>query len=341
MDPLISIVVPVYKTEPWLCRCADSILAQTLRDFELIFVDDGSPDGSGALCDQYAAQDSRVRVLHKENGGVMSAVNAGIRAAGAPYVGFVDSDDWIDPTYYEDLYRTIQDTGADVAAAEVIQHMPTGDRPHVREATVVYGGPEGGRKLLYPFFRTFFSDTPPAMDVPWKCDKLYRRELLTANLPYFDEALWHGEDTLMNTAILADCEKVALAGHYLIRSDSASHDDSKLLFTDRWAKNELAFLGALERVVTEKGLEREPFLPYTGRIAYAAVVNNAARRDIPFRQKRRYALQVAELVRPEALDRYARQRGSLPVTVFCRLLRARVAAPCVWMSALFARPKDT
>ena len=341
MAPLISIVTPVYKTEPWLRRCVDSILAQTLSDLELILVDDGSPDGSGAICDGYAAKDGRVRVIHKENGGVMSAVKAGILAAAGQYVGFVDSDDWVDPAYYEDLYCVIRDTGADVAVAEHVTHTPAGDEVFARPAPAVYPGPDGGRTLLYAFFRDFYSDTPPAQDVIWKCDKLYRRELLTGDLPYFDEAVWHGEDAMMNVAVLADCAKVALVSgggmyHYLIRADSASHDGAVKLFTDRWAGNELAFLRALGRIIAEKGLERGPFLQYTGRVAYAAAVNFAARRDVSFRKKRRYVRQVAEAAMPGSLEEYARRRGSLPVTVYCRMLRARIAAPCVWMGMLSA-----
>ena len=100
---LISVVVPVYNVERYLHRCVDSILAQTLSDIELILVDDGSPDGSGAICDEYVEKDRRVRVIHKPNGGVSSARNAGIEAAQGKWLCFVDSDDYIDKTYLEDF----------------------------------------------------------------------------------------------------------------------------------------------------------------------------------------------------------------------------------------------
>ncbi|HBC6514954.1 TPA: glycosyltransferase, partial [Enterococcus faecalis] len=87
----ISIIVPVYKVEPYLRKCLDSILAQTFTNFEVILVDDGSPDNSGKICDEYAIKDSRVRVIHKENGGLSSARNAGIDIAQGKYLGFVDS----------------------------------------------------------------------------------------------------------------------------------------------------------------------------------------------------------------------------------------------------------
>ncbi|MBE5773435.1 MAG: glycosyltransferase family 2 protein [Clostridiales bacterium] len=111
--PLISVIVPVYKVEPYLRRCVDSILAQTFTDFELILVDDGSPDNCGVICDEYAQRDSRVHVIHQENGGLSAARNAGIDWAIAnsdsQWLSFVDSDDWVHPQMLEQLYRGVQE----------------------------------------------------------------------------------------------------------------------------------------------------------------------------------------------------------------------------------------
>ena len=100
-NPLISVIVPIYKVEAFLRRCVDSLLAQTYTNLEIILVNDGSPDGCGMICDDYAARDSRIRVIHKENGGLSSARNAGIDVASGDYLAFVDSDDWIEPQAYE------------------------------------------------------------------------------------------------------------------------------------------------------------------------------------------------------------------------------------------------
>ena len=99
MDPLVSIIVPVYNVKPYLNRCVDSLLGQSYQNMELLLVDDGSTDGSEALCDEYAAQDARVRVLHKKNGGLSDARNAGVDAAKGEYLSFVDGDDWVSPYY--------------------------------------------------------------------------------------------------------------------------------------------------------------------------------------------------------------------------------------------------
>lgn len=106
--PQISVIVPVYNVEKYLHRCIDSILAQTFTDFELLLIDDGSKDNSGAICDEYAARDSRVQVFHKENGGVSSARNLGLDNAQGEWITFVDSDDWIEPILIESCVAVIR-----------------------------------------------------------------------------------------------------------------------------------------------------------------------------------------------------------------------------------------
>ena len=111
--PKISIIVPVYNVEKYLHRCIDSILVQTFTDFECIFIDDGSTDGSGRILDEYATEDGRVRVIHQANAGVSAARNAGLAMAHGEWIGFVDSDDWIEPNMYEYLYANAKNTNAD------------------------------------------------------------------------------------------------------------------------------------------------------------------------------------------------------------------------------------
>ena len=117
--PELSIIVPVYKVEKYLPRCIDSILAQTFGDFELILIDDGSPDGCGRICDEYARKDKRIVVIHQKNMGVSAARNAGLDIAHGRYIGFVDSDDWIEPQMYEVMMDAIRENGADMAVCGV------------------------------------------------------------------------------------------------------------------------------------------------------------------------------------------------------------------------------
>lgn len=107
-NPLISVIVPVYNVEKYLPRCVDSIWGQTYTNLEIILVDDGSPDSCGRICDEYAAKDNRIKVIHKKNGGLSDARNAGIDIAQGEYITFVDSDDWIITNYIETLYKLVE-----------------------------------------------------------------------------------------------------------------------------------------------------------------------------------------------------------------------------------------
>ena len=116
---LISVIVPVYKVEKYIHRCIDSILAQTFTDFELILVDDGSPDNCGKICDEYALKDNRIQIIHKENGGLSDARNVGIEWAlehsSSEWLTFIDSDDWVHPKYLEVLYNAAQQTNCSLS----------------------------------------------------------------------------------------------------------------------------------------------------------------------------------------------------------------------------------
>lgn len=110
----VSIITAVYKAEKFLKKCVDSILGQTYQNIELLLVDDGSPDNCPRMCDEYAKQDTRVKVVHKQNGGVSSAWNAGLDRATGDYIAFVDSDDWVEPNYVEQLYSIMQKYHSDI-----------------------------------------------------------------------------------------------------------------------------------------------------------------------------------------------------------------------------------
>ena len=130
---LISIVVPVYKVEPYLDKCISSIVNQTYKNLEIILVDDGSPDNCPAMCDAWAEKDNRIRVIHKPNGGLSDARNAGMYVATGELMAFVDSDDWIAPDMYEQLYRRLTEDGSDIAACGV--QMVWGDNTLPRMLT--------------------------------------------------------------------------------------------------------------------------------------------------------------------------------------------------------------
>lgn len=115
MNPIISIIIPVYNVEKYLCKCIDSVLEQTYKELEIILVDDGSKDSSGIICDEYENKDNRIKVIHKKNGGLSDARNYGLDSAVGKYIAFLDSDDWIDSRYIEILYNNLKKYDADIS----------------------------------------------------------------------------------------------------------------------------------------------------------------------------------------------------------------------------------
>lgn len=168
--PEISVIVPVYKAEQYLERCVKSILEQTYQNFELILVDDGSPDGSPILCDKWAEKDSRVHVIHKKNGGASSARNAGLKIAKGTWIAFVDSDDWLDKTAFKTLYDLAirYDVPMAIGGMKVIQD-DTGTQAIAKEETIVLSQTD----LLERFFR--LKGEPDTHSV---CGAIIQRDIL-------------------------------------------------------------------------------------------------------------------------------------------------------------------
>ena len=180
---MISVIVPVYKSEKTLRPCVQTLREQTVTELEILLVDDGSPDGCPRICDELAAEDGRIRVIHKENGGVSSARNAGIEAAEGEYLFFCDSDDWVEPDLLEKLLKAIE--GTDIAICGFHHHYLGRDvvkRPSAENAS----GEEN--------FLTLYSQG--YLNMPW--NKLFKRALAGR----FDESLSLGEDLLFNLAYL-------------------------------------------------------------------------------------------------------------------------------------------
>jgi glycosyltransferase involved in cell wall biosynthesis len=210
MNPKISIIVPVYKVEEYLHKCIDSILAQTFTDFELILIDDGSPDNCGRICDEYARKDSRVFVIHKENGGQASARNAGIDIARGEFIGFVDSDDWIEPDMYELLYKICIDNDCDISNISSIIYFKNRIQTNGSHPLVVHSRAEAMKAMLMGELYD---------EVVWT--KLIKRTLLEDIR--FTEGIVY-EDTAFTYKVIHKSKKVCSIGapkyNYIKRKES-------------------------------------------------------------------------------------------------------------------------
>lgn len=198
--PEISIIVPVYKVESYLNRCVDSILAQTFKDFELILVDDGSPDNCPIICDKYVQNDIRCSVLHLKNGGQSHARNAALSVAKGKYIGFVDSDDWIMPDMYEYLHDFITRTGADVVSADYAFTDGKGILQQKNFFETVINGSDNILEFYLSRDKMHGKNDFPV----WI--KLYKRDFFT-EIKFPEGKIY--EDNITNFKILSKCKKYA------------------------------------------------------------------------------------------------------------------------------------
>ena len=231
--PKVSIIIPVYNTAKYLDECMKSVLGQTFSDIEIILVDDGSTDGvSPKMCDDYAAADQRVRVIHKVNGGLMSAWIAGTREAATDYVSYIDSDDWVDTDMIESLYSHVSEEHrhCEIISSNYIVEK-AGERRKETQGLIpgVYTGEEldSVRKRLLGQ-----EQRPVTMS---RCMKLISKKLVLDNIQYCNTGISMSEDVNITLPCLLDCKRLVIVKdgyfyHYRLVASSIVHSyNSKLL----------------------------------------------------------------------------------------------------------------
>lgn len=205
--PKVSVVIPVYKVEAYLARCVDSVLAQTLQELEIILVDDGSPDNCPQMCDDYAQQHSGIKVIHKENGGLASARNAGMKIASGKWLFFLDSDDWLEPDGLETLCKVGENYKVDFVRYRAIRSGWPGKDPHapcmvepVRELHEGYYDRATILSEIYPRLLVTPQLTMGAIVGAW--GSLYRMDFLRENDLFFYEEVKFSEDLVFSALVV-------------------------------------------------------------------------------------------------------------------------------------------
>lgn len=209
---MISVIVPVYKVEKYLDKCIESIVNQTYRDLEILLVDDGSPDNCPAICDKWAKADNRIKVIHKENGGVSSARNIGLDNASGDYIGFVDSDDYSDPKMYELLMNNLLSESSDIAVCSSFTVAENGEiKADAFSENKVCFQEEAVKFISYQMNNSLWN-------------KLFRKEVLVGCR--FDEGHTFGEDHLFLLKAMKNAERVSFISnplyYYVQRSNSTT-----------------------------------------------------------------------------------------------------------------------
>ena len=247
--PLISVIVPVYNAEAFLCKCIDSIRVQTYQNLEIVLVNDGSVDRSAEICNYYAQQDIRVKVLHQRNKGVSEARNYGIAMANGDYIGFVDADDWIEKEMYQSLYELIEQYEADVSIHSFFVEDSVGNdlsRTCSENSDVfIMNSKEAIKEMNYA--RRFAGHL---------CNKLFRRELFQGLFLNKDITIY--EDMLFLWDVFHKANRVVYKDrkvyHYIMQPESA--------LSSGWKESFLTVFNATEAMLKKTKKEYPELLPY-------------------------------------------------------------------------------
>ena len=215
-DPLISVIIPIYKVEKYLNRCINSILEQDYKNLQIILINDGSPDKCPIICDAYAKKDNRINVIHKSNGGLSDARNAGIKSAKGEYIVFVDSDDYVDKSYISQLYYLLQKYKADISICGYTEVLENSSRIHSYSKNYnekIINKSDAMKEAILSN-KGFFI-------VAW--NKLYKRSIFLNNMILFPKGKIN-EDNFINYKLYFYAKKIVYTDqplyHYVKRSDS-------------------------------------------------------------------------------------------------------------------------
>lgn len=221
MNNLISVVVPIYNVEKYLRKCIESIINQTYENLEIILVDDGSTDNSSVICDEYAQVDNRIKVIHKDNGGLVSARKAGLKIAEGEFISNIDGDDWIELNMYEELLKNILETGAEIVNSGVIYTYVNGEVYEANFETQVIENPKSNSKIwrgfLYHYDELFLNS--------YLWSKLFRRKFFVECYEKLSDEANYGEDRIVITECLLRCKKISFLKkcfyHYIYKREGA------------------------------------------------------------------------------------------------------------------------
>lgn len=304
LEPKISVIIPVYNTETYLEKCLESVMSQTYKNLEIILVDDGSTDGSGKLVDIYAKKDERIVAIHKENGGVSSARNVGLNVSTGEYVGFVDSDDWIEPDMYDKMMQAL-DADIDMIACGYFKDSNKSSEEVKNRKAVSCEWFSGEEMLRYIFYREDYRGV-----AAYSWNKIIRRSLVLEKGIFFHPTLKVGEDVLWLVETILNVQKVKYVDvplyHYWQRTDSAFHSE------DLTKKSDL--IRAYQDVIEMMGRYKiaDDIIVYTKRFMVYHAMNIA---KLAFKQQNREILKEMQAVIKMYRKDYVRTNKEYPERV--------------------------
>ena len=302
---MISIVVPVYKAEERIKQCIESVLAQTYKDFELILVDDGSPDKSGEICDEFAANDKRIVVIHKKNGGASDARNSGIAQAKGEYITFLDSDDNWDKGF---LSNALDKLGAtDIYISGIKMYGGKTDSSFIPSISGVFGICELYEKVFFGI---------PLICVSGPCCKLFKREIITDNKLKFSPLLRCGEDTDFNLSYMRCAKKAYVdnASFYnYYRGDQNSLFSS---YNPQYYSDHVHVYDKWLQLITDLGCSQETIM-YFRQVYLNALIGNIHAAFLRKRNKQEKKEIIRKLSKDKIISSKIKVKGKNAFIKFC------------------------
>jgi len=301
MEPHVSIIVPIYKAELYLVQCIESIRKQTVKEIEIILIDDGSPDSCPEMCDRFAAEDGRIRVIHQENAGVSAARNRGMEMAAAEWLMFADPDDWMEPNAVEVLYGQAKSSQCDIVYASYYRNYPDEQIQFDMDSSQVgkYVVEQDFEILLEGFIRC--EKLKVNMTSPW--GKIYRKSMIDTHADCrFPDGMKQGQDSIFNLYAFQNAGSVYILDvpvyHYRVRPGSTS----SALFSDQLER----YRRLVEEIhiCMEKYQLLDRFLPYyyfacTQKVFFLAIQYGKGIRSL--RDFRRAVLSLKTFCREESI----------------------------------------
>ncbi len=320
MPVKVSVVVPVYNVEKYITACIESLKAQDCDSLEVIVVNDGSKDNSIALCEACIAGDDRFRIIHKENGGLMSAWKAGVQAATGVYIGFVDSDDWVDKNMYSVMLAEMEKSDADIVSSGFCWEYPNETVPVKRDSRFEFSGEAIRREYLKEYCCAYLETKSKPTII--RCDKLYKKEILTNNMPFFDERVSLAEDFNANMAMLLDAKKIVLLPdfapyHYRFNPKSIMNTVNPKAFWNIKALAEIC-----DWICREKKADTLYVDSFVGNVIYEEV-KRICRGKLTKEIRAELAENLAVCDSKRYLSAYATIRNDTVTTLSCRLVRMK------------------
>lgn len=301
-EPLASVIVPVYKVEPFIRQCIDSILAQTFTDFELILVDDGSPDNCGTICDEYALKDNRIRVIHQVNRGVSAARNAALKISVGKYVLFCDADDVVSPNWAAYLVEGVEQFPEAIVACDCARfHTDAELQDWDADEIAQYE-----RSSYYQLYKSGLSG--------FLWNKVFERERIENNYICFDESVSVAEDVLFNVKYIQKCKDIVFIPFKLYYYRQIETSATGRYRPNMFAEQLLSFSSRLPLLTPEQTIDHSNMWLYC---FYQGMENTFDKRNsISFWKKLNYNQKVICSEEFQQCLSFANTEGENPVLLF-------------------------